>query len=79
MLHLRLKKSTVHKLDNIRSLRSHKNPNMSYSDLIDDMCEYMLKRIDLTKTKASKKTKVNIRPRSNSRYIPNDLKRTLFN
>src|SRR6185437_15045772 len=46
LLHVRLKQTTLAKLDRLKNLRAHKNPRMSYAELIDDMCEYMLKKLD---------------------------------
>ena len=77
-LHLRLKKSTLSKLEQIKSLRAHKNPNMSYADLIEDMSDYMLKKIDLSRATPMKKTKAPARSEVVSRYIPSHIKRAVW-
>jgi len=46
VLHIRLPNSTIEKLRRLRSLRAHKNPNMSYAELIEDLCTYALKKLD---------------------------------
>ncbi len=45
-LQVNLDQATIVDLDKIKSLRSHKNPSMSYGELIKDMCKYMLKKLD---------------------------------
>jgi HNH endonuclease len=72
MLHIRVPKNTLQKLDRIKSLRSHKNPSMSYADLIEDMCEVVLKKIDPIHKVASKILN------KNSRFISAKLKSELW-
>ncbi len=76
-LHLRLSKETLNKLDRIKNLRAHKNPNMNYTKLIDDMCDFVLRKIDpnlkTVTTKAEKKSRS-----SNPRYIPARLKAAIY-
>ena len=45
-MNLRLKNTTVDKMNRLKALRSHKNPNMTYSELIDDLCNLGLKKYD---------------------------------
>ncbi len=85
LLHVRLKHETLKKLDRLKSLRAHKNPRMSYADLIDDMCEYMLKKLDPMKGDAKSRTAI-ARPKLNKpghphaspRYISPQLKRRIW-
>jgi len=72
LLHVRLSQSTLAKLDRLKSLRAHKNPRMSYAELIDDMCEYMLKKLD--PMVRPPKAKPAQSPSNNPRYIPPSLK-----
>jgi 5-methylcytosine-specific restriction endonuclease McrA len=54
-LQIHLPDAVLKKLDHIKSLRSHKNPNMSYAEVIEDMCEIVLKKIDpIKKAKSAK-------------------------
>jgi hypothetical protein len=50
-LHVRVPSETVRSLDRIRELRAHKKPNMSYGDVITDMCGIVLRKIDHAKSK----------------------------
>jgi len=45
-LHIRVTKTTLEKLDRLKNLRAHKNPRMNYADIIADMAEFMLKKVD---------------------------------
>ncbi len=75
-LHIRLPNETLKKLDRIRSLRAHKNPGMSYGELIEDMCEFMLKKIDPSLKPA---VKINTVSRNNNpRYIPEKIKSEIY-
>ncbi|MEK6773152.1 MAG: HNH endonuclease [Bdellovibrionota bacterium] len=76
-LHLRLSKETLSKLDRIRKLRAHKNPNMNYVKLIDDMCDFVLRKIDPNLKVAMSKIEMKSRS-SNPRYIPAKLKATIY-
>ncbi len=85
LLHVRLKQVTLEKLDRLKNLRAHKNPKMAYADLIDDMCEYMLKKLDpMAKHSAEAKFAAPIKgphirgPSSNPRHIPSRLKRQIW-
>jgi hypothetical protein len=64
VLQVRLKTTTLEKLNRLKNLRAHKNPNMSYSDLIEDLCTFALKKLDpMEPTVAeTKKTNEMIRP-----------------
>lgn len=69
--------SLLEKLDRIKQLRSHKNPNMSYEQLLNDMSDYILKKLD---------PKLKVQIKSNSiqnkskyiRYVPAKLKQQIF-
>lgn len=94
LLHLRVKKNTIQKLDHIKMLRSHKNPNMSYSEAIEDMCQYMLTKIDphqrpqagAAQQNSNKKTQITTieksqsqsKSKSPSRYIPANTRNTIW-
>jgi hypothetical protein len=74
-LHVRLMPQTLPKIDRIKSLRSHVNVDMTYTLVIDDMCDIVLKKIDPmlrpSVTPTEKKYK-------NARYISPDLKTFIF-
>jgi 5-methylcytosine-specific restriction endonuclease McrA len=56
VLQVRLKTSTLEKLNRLKNLRAHKNPNMGYADLIEDLCTFALKKLDpLEQTLAEQK------------------------
>jgi 5-methylcytosine-specific restriction endonuclease McrA len=90
-LQIVLPQEVLEKLDRIKSLRSHKNPNMSYAEVIADICEIVLKKIDpAEKTIASEKTSSISAPnvtaagknrhskKLNSRYISTKLKSAIW-
>lgn len=72
LLHVRLSKETVGKLEKIKNKRAHKNPSMNYSELIEDMCDYILKKLEPSPKSKEKNQSKNIR------YIPAQLKRKIF-
>ncbi len=45
-LQINLDQETIENLDIIKSLRSHKNPSMSYSELVKDMSKYMREKLE---------------------------------
>ncbi len=45
-IQLTVNNDVIRKLNRIKALRSHKNPNLSYENLINDMCDFILKKID---------------------------------
>ena len=87
LLHVRLSQKTLAKLDRLKNLRAHRNPSMTYAELIDDMCEFMLKKLDPLTTKnlkqsnaqqtKSQQTTIIDRP-PNPRYIPATVKRKIW-
>ncbi|MFZ4405670.1 MAG: hypothetical protein ACOYOK_16380 [Pseudobdellovibrionaceae bacterium] len=45
-LKIQIRHSTHQKLQRLRQLRSHKNPQMSYDELLSDMADLLLKKMD---------------------------------
>ncbi len=89
LLHVRLQQETLKKLDRLKNLRAHKNSKMSYADLIDDMCEYMLKKLDPSERTVhgqhTRNTDLSAKPGAvgvarspNPRYIPPMIKRQIW-
>ncbi len=86
LLQLQVSKQTIEKLDRLKKLRSHKNPNMTYSDLVDDLCDCLLRKIDpleqkTDRTKNSKSTLIRSArstTHNNRRFISAKLKRAVW-
>ncbi len=76
-LHIRLPKETLKKLDRIKNLRAHKNPSVNYAELIEDMCEFVLKKIDPELMGITAK-KVQPSKSSNPRYISKKLRAEIY-
>jgi hypothetical protein len=75
-LQIVVSQAVLEKLDRIKSLRSHKNPHMSYADVIADMCEMVLKKIE----PAQKATKITatVAARAASTVIREEAKITII-
>ncbi|MEK6774752.1 MAG: HNH endonuclease signature motif containing protein [Bdellovibrionota bacterium] len=80
-LHIRLTTETLKKLDRIKNLRAHKNPGMGYGELIEDMCQFVLKKIDPslrpTTTRIGSAKSIE-RKSAQPRYIPEKIKSEIY-
>lgn len=85
VLHIRIPIETLRKLDQIKSLRAHKNPKMNYAEVIEDMCNCILKKIGpelktenkLITTKF-KDSLTGLQEEANPRYIPQKLRMQIY-
>jgi hypothetical protein len=78
-LQIVLPQEVLEQLDRIKSLRSHKNPSMSYAEVIADMCEIVLKKTDPSEKTIKPKFEGEEAPQSaNPRYIPARIKSAVW-
>ncbi len=74
-LRLILDEDLVGQLDRLKNLWSHKNPNMSDSDLLREMAKFCLEKVDPLKGQFNKNTSApKSKNRQHSRHVPKALK-----
>jgi hypothetical protein len=67
----------LEKIDKIKNLLSHKNLSMSKIQLLEEMAEICLKKLDPERHGLSRRS-VSTAPKVNSRYIPEKIKRQIW-
>ncbi|MGE0633651.1 MAG: HNH endonuclease [Pseudobdellovibrionaceae bacterium] len=74
-----LEEALMEKLDKIKSLTSHKNPNPTYSELIDMLADFALKKLDpQTPPEKECKAQAPVVVSKNSRYVSRSVKRAVW-
>ena len=67
------------KLERVKALASHRNPNPSYAELIEYMADLALKKLDPEVKPVSKRTAVAaVKPAPSSRYIPTAIRTVVW-
>lgn len=78
-LKITVKKDLKEKIEQVKSLLSHQNPNGDLNKLLELMCDMVIKKKDPSQRKASTTSKVNEkRPASTSRHIPSTIKQEVY-